>query len=83
MAMWCSRGPSLRRAISPPWTPWPAFADKRDLVALGAYRRGGDPLLDEYLDRREAIEAFLRQGPGEQTPLSDTVAWLGRLAAGL
>ncbi|MDY0005007.1 MAG: FliI/YscN family ATPase, partial [Polyangia bacterium] len=56
-----------------------AFADKRDLVALGAYQRGADKTLDQYLDRREAIEGFLRQGPSEKTPLGDTVGWLGRL----
>jgi type III secretion protein N (ATPase) len=60
-----------------------AFADKRDLVALGAYQRGGDPLLDQYLDRREAIGDFLRQGPGDQTPFAATLDWLGRLVAGL
>lgn len=59
-----------------------AWADKRDLVALGAYQRGGDPNLDAYLDRRDAIAYFLQQGPTEQFSLPDTVAHLERLVAG-
>lgn len=50
-----------------------AWQDKRDLVALGAYQRGGDPALDAYLDRRERIESFLCQRPDEHTDLADTV----------
>jgi flagellum-specific ATP synthase len=44
----------LRRLMS-------AFDEARDLVEIGAYRAGADPDVDEYLARRDAIMAFLRQ----------------------
>jgi ATP synthase in type III secretion protein N len=53
----------------------------RELVQLGAYRRGSDPAVDEAIDRWPAIEAFLRQEAGEAPALESTVARLEELAA--
>ena len=38
-----------------------AWADGRDLVEIGAYEPGTNAALDEYLARRDAINAFLQQ----------------------
>jgi ATP synthase in type III secretion protein N len=51
----------------------------RDLVALGAYRAGGDPLADLALARLPAIEAFLRQDATAAAPLEETVQRLVEL----
>lgn len=51
----------------------------RELVAVGAYRRGNDPETDLALDRLPAIEAFLAQGVGESAPLDRTIARLGEV----
>jgi flagellar biosynthesis/type III secretory pathway ATPase len=56
------------------------YEEKRDLVSLGAYKKGSDPRLDRALAKIDAIEAFLRQGRHERTPFAETVASLGRLA---
>ncbi len=48
----------------------------RDLLAVGAYRRGSDPETDAALDRLPAIEAFLAQDPDEAEPYERTVARL-------
>jgi type III secretion protein N (ATPase) len=53
----------------------------RDLVALGAYARGSDPLADRALAREAEIEAFLRQGPGELSEPAETRARLEALVA--
>jgi type III secretion protein N (ATPase) len=53
----------------------------RDLVAVGAYRRGSDADADAALDRQPAIEAFLRQGPADREPFDATVARLEALVA--
>ncbi len=53
----------------------------RDLVQLGAWRRGADPAVDEAVDRWPAIEAFLRQGGSEPAPLEETLTRLEALAA--
>ena len=56
------------------------YEEKRDLVSLGAYKKGSDPRLERALAKIDAIEAFLRQGRHERTPFAETVASLGRLA---
>ena len=53
----------------------------RDLVALGAYRAGGDALADAALARLPAIEAFLRQGAGEVADPGETFRRLEELVA--
>ena len=53
-------------------------ADLVDLVRLGAYQRGTDPAADAALAAAPAIEALLRQAPGEQR---DPASGFARLAA--
>jgi type III secretion protein N (ATPase) len=53
----------------------------RELVAIGAYRRGSDADTDAALDRMPAIEAFLRQGPEERESFDATRARLEELVA--
>jgi len=50
------------------------YEQKRDLVLLGAYKKGSDPKLDAALQRIDGIEAFLRQGMQERSPLDKTLA---------
>jgi type III secretion protein N (ATPase) len=57
------------------------YERQRDLVALGAYERGGDPDADAALDRIAAIEGFLRQGAGERATLDASAAALRALVA--
>jgi flagellum-specific ATP synthase len=38
-----------------------AYRDKEDLIAIGAYQPGTDPVVDEAVSKRVAIEAFLQQ----------------------
>ncbi len=60
---------------------WLAALDgARDLVAMGAYAPGRDRVLDEAMVKREAMEAFLRQGAGEASAYEATVAALVKLA---
>jgi len=48
------------------------YEAKRDLVSLGAYKRGSDPRLDAAIAEIDAIEAFLRQDRAEHTDLTET-----------
>jgi len=38
-----------------------AYEEHQDLVLVGAYEQGADPLVDEYLARQQDITAFCRQ----------------------
>ena len=56
-----------------------AIEDNRDLVNIGAYVPGADPLLDEALARENDIKAFLQQGIEEPTRLEDSLQGLKAL----
>jgi flagellar biosynthesis/type III secretory pathway ATPase len=49
-----------------------AYEQKRDLIALGAYKRGSDPRTDEAIAAIDAISIFLRQGTHEVSSFEDT-----------
>ncbi len=53
--------------------------ENRDLVQVGAYRKGTDPLLDRALDRLPAIEALLHHG-FDSRPMADTLQRLQQIA---
>lgn len=57
-----------------------AYESQRDLIALGAYRHGSDPRVDEAIERMGAVEAFLAQGTRECAPFEETVERLEALA---
>ncbi len=50
-----------------------AYEEKRDLILLGAYQKGGDPLVDEAIAKRALLEAFLAQSPEEGTSFEEVV----------
>ncbi|KAA0240561.1 FliI/YscN family ATPase [bacterium] len=56
-----------------------AYEDARDLISIGAYVSGTDPLVDRALDLLPEINAFLCQQPGEVSDLRDAEAHLARL----
>jgi flagellum-specific ATP synthase len=40
---------------------WSAYEENRDLILMGAYRPGNDPTIDEAVERRQQLLAFLKQ----------------------
>ena len=40
---------------------WAAYEENRDLILMGAYRPGNDPIIDEAVQRRQHLLDFLRQ----------------------
>jgi flagellum-specific ATP synthase len=53
-----------------------AYAETAELIQLGAYRRGSDPLIDAGIAARPALEAVLCQAIGERSALADDFARL-------
>jgi flagellum-specific ATP synthase len=51
----------------------------KDLLDVGAYVTGSDPLVDAAVAHGDAIDAFLRQGMGEAAPAAQSWAHLGAL----
>jgi type III secretion protein N (ATPase) len=56
-----------------------AYERQRDLILLGAYQRGADPLTDRAIAAMDAITAFLRQRTDESAPFEQTKARLRAL----
>jgi flagellum-specific ATP synthase len=69
-------GTRLRSALA-------AYRAKEDLISIGAYQRGTDPVLDAAIALRPRIDAFLRQLVDEPSTLEDADAQLLALAADL
>lgn len=53
-----------------------AYEQKRDLIALGAYAKGSDPLADQAIARMAQIEALLGQRSDERATFEQAVASL-------
>ncbi len=58
-----------------------AYAEARDLIEIGAYVTGADPLVDRAVALRDAVDEFLRQDVHDRTTASDAFDRLGRLLA--
>jgi flagellum-specific ATP synthase len=59
-----------------------AYRDARDLIEIGAYVSGTNPLVDRAIILREAMDGFLRQDLHEIADASEAWTDLERLIAG-
>jgi len=57
-----------------------AYARSEDLIRIGAYHRGTDPVLDSAIDNLPALHAFLQQRPDRLCAYPDVVAQMMTLA---
>ncbi|MHA2940852.1 hypothetical protein ACW9FF_01870 [Ralstonia mannitolilytica] len=48
------------------------YQRNRDLIAVGAYARGSDPVTDQAIARYPDMEAFLQQGMMSRTKAAST-----------
>ncbi len=55
------------------------YQRNRDLIAVGAYSAGSDPVLDEAIALNTRIEAFLQQGIPERAGVAESLAQLTAL----
>ncbi|MFC0677071.1 flagellar protein export ATPase FliI [Lysobacter korlensis] len=75
-APWRERIRKLKRLMS-------AYNAQRDLIAIGAYQRGNDPVVDEALARWPAIQHFLGQDVHEGADVEASRAALAQLLDGV
>ena len=76
-------GPEVRAAGQKVRSALAAYRDKEDLVSIGAYQQGTDPLLDSAIALRPQMNAFLRQPVDELSGVQEADATLLSLAAGV
>ncbi|OYT73468.1 MAG: EscN/YscN/HrcN family type III secretion system ATPase [Armatimonadetes bacterium CP1_7O] len=58
-----------------------AYREAEDLIAIGAYQQGANPLVDTAVARIDAIRAFLRQSRDEQPDFQETLNQLYALTS--
>jgi flagellum-specific ATP synthase len=59
-----------------------ALRDVKELIEIGAYQAGTDPLVDRARQLAPSIESFLQQPMGESTPPAEAWGWLQRIVRG-
>jgi flagellum-specific ATP synthase len=79
MPMVCSpqhleKASSLRRLLA-------SYAASEDLIRIGAYQKGSDPVLDKALLILPELNRFLEQGPNEAAGLNSTLTKLLAIAS--
>jgi len=55
------------------------FRHNKDLISVGAYKVGSDPLIDESIEMMPVMQEFLEQGMNEKVNFRDSVEQLGVL----
>jgi len=58
-----------------------AYRAHEDLISVGAYKSGADPVVDSAIALRPEVQAFLRQSAGERAAVPQTWERLKRLSA--
>ncbi|HYC42141.1 MAG TPA: flagellar protein export ATPase FliI [Noviherbaspirillum sp.] len=58
------------------------YLRNRDLISVGAYSPGSDPVLDEAIAMNPRIEAFLQQGINERSGIQESLGQLATLFGG-
>jgi flagellum-specific ATP synthase len=58
------------------------YQRSRDLIAVGAYSAGSDPMLDEAIALQPQIERFLQQGIHERSTMAESCGQLAALFPG-
>jgi flagellum-specific ATP synthase len=58
---------------------WSRYAEQEDLINVGAYQSGSDPVTDEAIERHPSQRQFLMQSPQQKVPIADGLSELQRL----
>jgi flagellum-specific ATP synthase len=53
---------------------WACYEENRDLISLGAYKKGSDPEIDEAIQKRAEISKVLIQKPTEKSSVQEALA---------
>ena len=59
-----------------------AYADMEELIRLGAYTQGSNPVVDRAISLNDPLEAFLGQGKDEASDIPATFAALSEILGG-
>ncbi len=57
------------------------YEENKDLIQIGAYKKGSDPRLDRAIDIALALEDFMKQGIDERREFEDTLERIKQIAS--
>ncbi|MCX7025540.1 MAG: FliI/YscN family ATPase [Spirochaetes bacterium] len=73
-------GPATQKVMGAVRKLMAVYEESEDMINIGAYVKGSNPVIDESIKKREAIVAFLAQSIPEKGPIADTLRKLGEIA---
>jgi flagellum-specific ATP synthase len=73
-------GPVTRKAAGNIRRLMAVYGENEDLINVGAYHSGTNPLIDEAVEKHQAIEEFLIQETDEKFPAEETFRRMGEIA---
>ena len=73
-------GPCAMKAAGGIRRSMAVYAEAEDFINIGAYKPGSDPAIDDAIVKHKAIEEFLIQEVGEQSPLESTFAIMEKIS---
>jgi len=72
--------PSMMKAAGSIRQNMAVYAEAEDLINVGAYQAGSNPLIDDAISKHRAIGEFLMQEVGERSPLENTLAMMEKIS---
>lgn len=72
-------GPETNKAVANLRRQMALYAENEDMITVGAYQKGSNPLVDAAIDAHPAIEEYLIQGEYEPSPIDKTLLGLAAL----
>ncbi len=73
-------GPKTQEAVAKVRKLMAAYSESEDMISVGAYQKGSNPVIDAAIDAHPHINNFLIQDEFEQTDIKDTMKGLGELS---
>jgi flagellum-specific ATP synthase len=57
------------------------YREAKDLIDVGAYKKGSNPKIDMAIEMIDEVNSFLRQGIFEKAPFDQTISRLVEMAS--
>lgn len=73
-------GPQTRKACDYIRRLMSVYAEQEDIINVGAYQKGSNPVIDEAIEAHDAIEEFLMQEETEKVTIEETMKKFAELA---
>jgi len=74
-------GPATKKASAYIKRMLAVYTEAEDLINVGAYVKGSNPVIDEAIEKIPGINEFLRQGIEEKSDVKKTLTWMEKITS--